>query len=194
MGPLGLRAKSGQRQIITGPPAERSLQGRAVRHNRNRYSRNNKRTRLAARHQGKMVDEPPVECFHTGRPARQNGNKGQITIPILGQGSRRQTPSRKKKRKRRVTVKTTGKPDGNKNIDYVRGEGGYGLASRDAQAKLVAEAELSAKTCASSANCGLSSLALESRPLIFGSACTRRGRGGAWRDAKCCGGGDNLAA
>ena len=23
-----------------------------------------------------MIDEPPVECFHTGRPACQNGNKG----------------------------------------------------------------------------------------------------------------------
>ena len=34
-----------------------------------------------------MIDEPPVECFHTGRPARQNGNKGKITIPILGLGS-----------------------------------------------------------------------------------------------------------
>ena len=33
----------------------------------------------------------------------------------------------------------------NRNIDYERGEGGYGLASRDAQAKVVAEAELSAK-------------------------------------------------
>ena len=33
----------------------------------------------------------------------------------------------------------------NRNIDYERGEGGYGLASRDAQAKVVAEAELSTK-------------------------------------------------
>ena len=40
----------------------------------------------------KMIDEPPVECFHTGRPARQNGNKGQITIPILGLGSRTPNP------------------------------------------------------------------------------------------------------
>ena len=40
----------------------------------------------------KMIDEPPVECFHTGRPARQNRNKGQITIPILGLGSRTPTP------------------------------------------------------------------------------------------------------
>ena len=32
----------------------------------------------------KMIDEPPVECFHAGQPARQNGNKGQITIQILG--------------------------------------------------------------------------------------------------------------
>ena len=39
-----------------------------------------------------MIDEPPVECFHTGRPARQNGNKGQITIPILGLGSRTPNP------------------------------------------------------------------------------------------------------
>ena len=36
----------GQRQIITGPPAERLLRGRAARHNRNRYSRNNKRAHL----------------------------------------------------------------------------------------------------------------------------------------------------
>ena len=35
-----------------------------------------------------MIDEPPVECFHTGRPARQNGNTGKNTIPILGLGSR----------------------------------------------------------------------------------------------------------
>ena len=55
------------------------------------------------------------------------------------------------------------------------------------QARVVAEAELSAKTCALSANRGLSSLASEGRPLIFGSARRRRGRGGAWRDAKCCG-------
>ena len=39
-----------------------------------------------------MIDEPPVKCFHTGRPARQNGNKGQITIPILGLGSRTPNP------------------------------------------------------------------------------------------------------
>ena len=51
----------------------------------------------------------------------------------------------------------------------MRGEGGYGLASIDAQARVVAEAELSAKTCALSVNRGLSSLASESRPLIFGS-------------------------
>ena len=102
----------------------------------------------------KMIDEPPVECFHTGRPARQNGNKGQITITILGLGSR----------------------------------------TRDAQARVVAEAELSAKTCVLSANRGLSSLASESRPLIFGSARRRRGRGGAWRDATCCGTGDNNSA
>ena len=43
-------------------------------------------------------------------------------------------------------------------------------------------------------NRGLSSLALESPPLIFGFARRRRGRGGAWRDAKCCGAGDNSAA
>ena len=43
-------------------------------------------------------------------------------------------------------------------------------ASRDAQARVVAEAELSAKTCTLSVNCGLSSLASESRSLIFGSA------------------------
>ena len=36
--------------------------------------------------------KPPVECFHTGRPARQNGNKGQITITIQGQGSRAPNP------------------------------------------------------------------------------------------------------
>ena len=68
------------------------------------------------------------------------------------------------------------------------------LASRDAQARVVAEAELSAKTCALSANRGLSNLGSESRPLIFGSARRRRGRGGAWRDAKCCGAGDISAA
>ena len=62
-------------------------------------------------------------------------------------------------------------------MDYVRGEGGYGLASRDVQARVVAEAELSAKTCALSANRGLSSLASEGRPLIFDSAHRRRGRG-----------------
>ena len=56
----------------------------------------------------------------------------------------------------------------------MRGEGGYGLASRDVQARIVAEAELSVKTCALSANRGLSSLASESRPLIFGSARRRR--------------------
>ena len=72
--------------------------------------------------------------------------------------------------------------------------GKEGLASRDAQARVVAEAKLSAKTCALSANRGLSSLASESRPLIIGSARRRRGRGGAWRDAKCCGTGDNSAA
>ena len=55
---------------------------------------------------GEMIDEPPVECFHIGRPARQNGNKGQITIPILGLGSRTPNPEPKEK-KRRVTVKTT---------------------------------------------------------------------------------------
>ena len=76
----------------------------------------------------------------------------------------------------------------------MRGEGGYGLASRDVQAKVVAEAERSAKTCALSANRGLSSLASESLPLIFGSARRRRGRGGAWRDAKCCGAGDNFSS
>ena len=48
------------------------------------------------------------------------------------------------------------------------------------QARVVAEAELSAKTCALSANRGLSSLASESRPLIFGSARRRRRRGGAY--------------
>ena len=74
------------------------------------------------------------------------------------------------------------------------GGGGYGLASRDAQASVVADAELSAKPCALSANRGLSSLASESRPLIFGSARRRRGRGGACRDAKCCGAGDSSAA
>ena len=64
-----------------GPPAGRSLEDRprAVR--------------------GKMIDEPPVECFHTGRPARQNGNKGQITIPILGLGSGTPNPEPKEKRK-----------------------------------------------------------------------------------------------
>ena len=51
----------------------------------------------------------------------------------------------------------------------MRREGGYGLASRDAQARVVAEAEPTAKTCALSTNRGLSSLASESRPLIFGS-------------------------
>ena len=76
----------------------------------------------------------------------------------------------------------------------MRGEGGYELASRDAQARVVAEAELSAKTCALSANRGLSSLASESRPLIFGSARRRSRRGGACRDAKCCGAGDSSAA
>ena len=30
-------------------------------------------------------------------------------------------------------------------MNYVRGEGGYGLASRDVQARVVAKAELSAK-------------------------------------------------
>ena len=40
----------------------------------------------------KMIDEPPVECFHTGRPARQSGSKGQITIPMLGLGSRTPNP------------------------------------------------------------------------------------------------------
>ena len=55
-----------------------------------------------------MIDEPPVECFHTGRPARQNGNKGQITIPIPGLGSRTPNPGPKEKKKRGVTVKTTG--------------------------------------------------------------------------------------
>ena len=74
-----------------------------------------------------------------------------------------------------------------KNIDYVRVEGGCGLASRDVQARVVAEAELSATICALSANRGLSSLASEGRPLTFGSARRRRGRGGAWRDAKCWG-------
>ena len=39
-----------------------------------------------------MIDEPPVECFHTGRPVRQDGNKGQITNPILGLGSRTPNP------------------------------------------------------------------------------------------------------
>ena len=63
--------------------------------------------------------------------------------------------------------------------------------SRDAQAKVVAEAELPAKTCALSANRGLSRLASERQPLIFGSARRRRGRGGACRDAKCCGAGDS---
>ena len=66
--------------------------------------------------------------------------------------------------------------------------------SRDAQARVVAEAELSAKTCALSANRGLSSLESESRPLIFGSAPRRPGRGGACRDAKCCSAGDSSAA
>ena len=55
--------------------------------------------------------------------------------------------------------------------------GKEGSASRDAQARVVAEAKLSAKTCALSENRGLSSLASESRPLIFCSARTRRGRG-----------------
>ena len=54
----------------------------------------------AARHQGKMIDEPPVESFHTGRPACQNGNKGQITIPILGLGSRTPNPEPKEKEKK----------------------------------------------------------------------------------------------
>ena len=57
------------------------------------------------------------------------------------------------------------------------------LASRNAQAKVVAEAELPAKTSALSANRGLSRLASERQPLIFGSARRRRGRGGACRDA-----------
>ena len=48
---------------------------------------------------GNMIDEPPVECFHTGRPARQNGKKGQITIPILGLRSR--TPNLEPKEKRK---------------------------------------------------------------------------------------------
>ena len=68
------------------------------------------------------------------------------------------------------------------------------LVSRDVQARVVAEAERSAKTRALSANRGLSSLASESPPLIFGSARRRRGRGGAWRDAKCCGAGDNFSS
>ena len=63
------------------------------------------------------------------------------------------------------------------------------LASRGVQARVVAEAERSAKTCGMSANRGLSSLASESPPLIFGSACRRRARGGAWRDA-----GDNFSS
>ena len=49
----------------------------------------------------KMIDEPPVECFHTGRPARQNGNKGQITIPILGLGSRTPNPELEEKKKKK---------------------------------------------------------------------------------------------
>ena len=68
------------------------------------------------------------------------------------------------------------------------------LASRDVQARVGAKAELTAKTCALSANRGLSSLASESRPLIFGSARRRRGRAGAWGDAKRCGAGDRSAA
>ena len=82
--------KSSRGEMRDGPPADRSLRGQA------------------ARHRGKMIDEPPVECFHTGRSAHQSGNKGQITIPILGIGSRTPNPEpkEKKKKKRRVAVKT----------------------------------------------------------------------------------------
>ena len=58
------------------------------------------------------------------------------------------------------------------------------FASRDAQAKVVAEAELSAKTSPLSANRGLSRLASQRQPLIVGSARRQRGRGGACGDAK----------
>ena len=83
-------------------------------------------------------------------------------------------------------------------------------ASRHALAKVVAEAELSANfseqrctskggggdrancnTCVLSANRGLSRLASERQPLIFGSARRQCGRGGACRDAKSCGTGDS---
>ena len=84
-------------------------------------------------------------------------------------------------------------------------------ASRKAQAKVVAEAEpffsnfseqrcasqgggggrAICKTCALSADRGLSRLASERQPLIFGSARRQRGRGGACRDANCCGAGDS---
>ena len=47
------------------------------------------------------------------------------------------------------------------------------------------------KTCALSANRGLSRLASERQPLIFGSARRQRGRGGACHDAKRCGAGDS---
>ena len=39
-----------------------------------------------------MINEPPVECFDTGRAAGKKGNKRQITIPILGLGSRTPSP------------------------------------------------------------------------------------------------------
>ena len=46
---------------------------------------------------------------------------------------------------------------------------------------MVAEAELSAKTSALSANRGLSRLASQRQPLVFGSARRQRGREGACR-------------
>ena len=86
------------------PPVERAYTQGGKRRNQAKGKRELGRLRsahsedrpLATR--GKMIDEPPVECFHTGRPARQNGNKVQITIPILGLGSR--TPNSEPKEKK----------------------------------------------------------------------------------------------
>ena len=73
--------------------------------------------------------------------------------------------------------------------------GKKGLASRELSEQRCASqggggGRASAKTCALSVNHGLSRLASERKPLIFGSARRRRGRGGACRDAECYGAGD----
>ena len=83
-GKLRNQAKGGMR---AGSPVECSLRGQAARHSRSNKGKAN------ARHQGEN------DRWAAWRHARQNGNKGQITIPIPGLGSRTPNPEPEEKRK-----------------------------------------------------------------------------------------------